>query len=84
MTLAPTTQAQVNAWLAKPSLVLLGVCPVCGGWTMFITTESPNASRWVQSCFLAGDLILPTSAQTGWGPMCTQSEVRLEVRTCDR
>jgi hypothetical protein len=50
--------------------LIVGFCPRCGGWTMFVTSASENARPWIQSCYVAGDLIMIVRSADSLGPSC--------------
>lgn len=77
-------EAKIEEWLKRPCQLIVAFCSVCGGWTMFIGTDSDLAKDWTRSCYAAGDLIMPMRTTVGMGPSCPQSERKIRERTCDR
>jgi hypothetical protein len=63
--------------------IIAGFCPKCGGWTMFITTDSPNARQWTQMSYVAGDLIMPIRDAVVLDACCPFPGEPLDERPCD-
>lgn len=78
-----TTSEQIDELVRGPVKLIVALCPVCGGWTMFVASDSDNARDWIRQCYVAGDLILPMTG-IGMGPMCPQVDFPTEERTCDQ